>query len=86
MCDGRSTHDEVYPETPGVGGVEVWTSSKPFRTESHPPTQPSALRAFPRYKDQERTSPSIEFSGGQDDDPVVPRRVVLDGFVNGVAT
>jgi len=83
--EGRSTHDEVYPEAPGVRGVKVGASGEPFRTESHPPTQSSALQAFSRYK-KERSSPSVKFGGRQNDDPVVPRRVVLDELTDDVAT
>ena len=78
----RSTHDEVYPKTPGAGSVEVGTSGEPFRTESHPPTQ----RRYAHSKGQEKTSPSVKFSGGQNDDPVVPCGVVPDELVDDVAT
>jgi len=36
--DPNGVHeDEVYPEGPGIRGIEVGAPGDPFRTESHPP-------------------------------------------------
>ena len=84
--DRRNKRDEVHSKAPGVRGVRFVTSGSPFRTESHPHNRRRYTRFQGiRIKTRELSTP-VKFSGGQNDDPVVHRRVILDKLTDDVAT
>ncbi len=79
------TYEEVYPEIKRVRGIEVRASSQPLGVECHPSTNQIFNCSNNRSTSDVRKLPSVQLGRAEYDDPIVPRRVIINELFEDIA-